>query len=494
MSLFIPNILNILPEVTLAVFGLLVLGLDLLLKNKTKVPVAVLSIIGFFTTAGMVIHQFYEPAEELVMQETVRSFSYIGMFYMLFLGAAILTVFFSIWYLKREKFNYGEFYGMMMFVVLGMFVMASANDLLTFFIGLELMSIALYIIVGLFRTRKYSNEAAIKYFIMGSFASAFLLFGIALIYGITGSTKLNIIAEFLGNNADVLSSPLLMVSVILLISGFAFKLGLVPFHMWTPDVYQGAPTTLTAFMSVAVKGAALCVLITVLLSLKLVSGSWVLILTVLAVITMTVGNVAALRQKDIKRMLAYSSIAHAGYILVAIVALSNPKASMLAGTSVLFYLMGYLFMNFGAFTIAYLVAGEGDEGYDIENYKGLSKKRPLLAGLMAIFMFSLIGIPPLVGFMAKFQVFYAAVKASFITLTVIAVLNSVVAVYYYLRVVVTMYMDEPEKRGERIISPWPVIVMLIILALAVILFGIFPDRAMDAIIYSTTSGLYFDMF
>jgi NADH-quinone oxidoreductase subunit N len=342
------------------------------------------------------------------------------------------------------------------------------------------MSIALYIMVGLFRTRRESNEAAIKYLIMGAFASAFILYGIALIYGVTGSTNIVILINTLQFSLTAGASVMTLLGMLLIVSGFAFKLAFVPFHMWTPDVYQGAPTPLTGFMSVAVKAAAYCAFITVLLSFQGMHTHWVRMLQVLAVLTMTIGNIAALRQKNIKRMLAYSSIAHAGYILVGIVALSGVGKYIEAGGAIYFYLVGYLLMNIGAFTVAFLIAGKNDAKYDIDDYKGLSIRKPFLAAIMAVFMFSLIGIPPFVGFMAKFQIFYAAVKADFIVLVVIGVLNSVVAVFYYLRVVVNMYMREPERK-EAILLPRHISAILILLALGILLLGLFPSLVMNTV-------------
>ncbi len=474
-----PDISSLYPEISLALFGVLTLAVDLILKKKDKLPVALTAFVGFLATGYLVIDRW--TLEVLAMKETANFTPFINLFDIFILSAALLTIFISVHYLKRENFNYGEYYGLMFFVVLGMFIMVSAVDLLVFFLGLELMSIALYILVGLFRTRKYSNEAAIKYLIMGAFATGFLLYGIALIYGVTGTTSLPKILSVFWSDASLASSPLLMLGVLLLIVGFSFKLAFVPFHMWTPDVYQGAPTPLTAFMSVAVKAAAFAAFLFVFVTFNMPDSNWHYLLHVLAVFTMTFGNIAAIRQKNIKRMLAYSSIAHAGYILVGFTAISNPYLSKTVFSSIYFYLVGYMLMNFGAFTVAMLVAGKEDLNYSIDNYKGLSSRKPLLAGLMAVFMFSLIGIPPLVGFMAKFQIFYAAVKADFIVLTIIAVLNSVVAVYYYLRIVVYMYMNEPVGNDPEFILPKHIMALLIILALGIIIIGMFPSLIQNVI-------------
>jgi NADH-quinone oxidoreductase subunit N len=475
-----PDIYGILPEIALAVFGIIVLGVDLLLKGKDKTPVAVISLIGYVAAFMLLLLRWDHTG--LYMHDLVAVKPYISLFQMIFLVAAFVTVLLSISYLKREGFQYGEYYGLLLFVVLGMFIMASAADLLVFFLGLELMSIALYITVGLFRTRRESNEAAIKYLIMGAFASAFLLYGIALIYGATGTTKIGFLISSMTSTPYLCGSVMMILGMIFIVVGFSFKLAFVPFHMWTPDVYQGAPTPLTGFMSVAVKGAAYAALITVLITLFPMRNEWVILLEVLAVITMTAGNVAALRQNNIKRMLAYSSIAHAGYILVGVVALSIKATRDIVLSSVLFYIAGYLLMNIGAFAVSFIVAGKDDEKYDISSYTGLSYRRPTLSALMSIFMFSLIGIPPLVGFMAKFQIFYSAIKADFVVLAIIGVLNSVLAVYYYLRVVVTMYMQKPDmKTKDWIETSGLVYLVIILLAAGVIIIGLFPSIVMDVI-------------
>jgi len=344
-----------------------------------------------------------------------------------------------------------------------------------------LMSIPLYIMAGLFRTRKESNEAAIKYFIMGAFSTAFILYGIALMFGVTGTTKFSGISQSIAVVEGTLQSAVFLLSMILIVIGFAFKLALAPFHMWTPDVYHGAPTPLTGFMSVAVKGAVYAALFSVLAAFSTAKNEWNILLQFLAVTTMTWGNIAALRQNNIKRMLAYSSIAHSGYILVGITAYGNLETAKLSLAAVIFYLVIYLFMNIGAFGAAMALAGRDDNNYLIDGYKGLSRRRPLLALVIAIFMFSLMGIPPLAGFAAKFQVFYAAIKAGLVPLAVIAVLNSVVSVYYYLRIVIYMYMEKDGRESE-VLKPVVVELGVIVsLASAVLVFGLFPSLIMDVI-------------
>lgn len=469
----------LLPEISLAASGVIALIIDMIRKGKRKTPVAVWSMIAFIITACLLLERW--SATGYVMNGFGRLNAVVNLFDLIFLTAAFFTVLLSISYLKRTGFNYGEFYALMIFSVLGMFIMASAADLMVFFLGLELMSIPLYIMVGLFRTRKESNEAAIKYLIMGAFATAIVLYGIALAFGATGTTKLAGISQALSSGQTAGQSVIFLLSMLLIIVGFAFKLALAPFHMWTPDVYQGAPTPLTGFMSVAVKGAAYAALFQVLSAFSAASGDWISLLQFLAIITMTWGNITALRQNNIKRMLAYSSIAHSGYILVGMAAYGNSAVSPLSLSAVIFYLIAYMFMNIGAFGAAMIMAGKNDDLYNIDSYKGLSRRKPFLALLIAVFMFSLIGIPPLAGFMGKFQIFYSAIKAGLVPLAVIAVLNSVVAVFFYLRIVLYMYMEKEEKPAEEPNPAPQELVVISLFALCIVFFGLFPSLIMDVI-------------
>ena len=350
--------------------------------------------------------------------------NYSLFFKLIFLITAGLTILMSIRFLKLEGFEHGEYYVLLLFATVGMMLMASAADLIIIFLGLETFSLAIYVLAGFFRTQVKSNESSLKYFLLGAFSTGFLLYGIALIYGATGTTNLKGIYEFV-RKIDLLTDPLLLIGMGLLIVGFGFKVASVPFHMWTPDVYEGAPTSVTAFMSVGAKAAGFAAFLRVFLySLSSLQTDWVWILWVLAVLTMTLGNIVAIAQKNIKRMLAYSSIAHAGYILVAMVA-----ASELGTASVLYYLLAYAFMNLGAFGVVILYGRKGEENILIGDYSGMASKYPLLAAAMAIFMFSLAGIPPTAGFVGKFYIFSAAVKAGYIGLAIIGVLNSALSVY-----------------------------------------------------------------
>jgi NADH-quinone oxidoreductase subunit N len=363
-------------------------------------------------------------------------------FTLLFLGVTAVAVLLSWDYVKRMRINQSEYYALLLASTLGMIIMSASNDLITIFLGLELMSLALYVLVGFQRNRLDSNEASMKYFLLGAFASGFLLYGIALLYGATGTTHLGRMAAFLAGS-PLLDNPLLVAGSLLLLVGFAFKVAAVPFHMWTPDAYEGAPTTVTGYMSVGAKAAGFAALLrVVLLALADLQTDWRPILTWLAILTMTVGNVTALLQNNLKRMLAYSSIAHAGYVLVALVAGGQDGAS-----AALFYLAVYSLMNLGAFGVLALMGRGADE-------------RVLISDLG--------GIPPTAGFMGKLYVFSVAVKANLIPLVVVGVINSVVSVFYYLRVTVAMYMQEP--RGEPVAVSWTVpAVVGVLIALALTL-------------------------
>jgi NADH-quinone oxidoreductase subunit N len=391
---------------------------------------------------------------------------------------ALLSVWLSIQYLIELKINHGEYYALLLISTAGMMLMVSAVDLITVFLGLEILSIPLYVLAGFDRRKLNSNESAMKYFLIGSFASGLLLYGMALLYGTTGHTDLEgIRAAFSTDN------PLSVAGLGLIVVGLAFKVSAVPFHQWTPDVYEGAPTSITAFMSVTVKAAAFVTL------LRFVGGSAVpenltQAFWVLAALTIIVGNVTAVVQDNVKRMLAYSSIGHAGIILLGFVAGSHE-----AHSAVLFYLFAYLFMNLGAFGVMVALADRGRDWDHIEDFAGLARKRPGMAALMTLFMLSLAGIPGTVGFIAKFQIFATTVQAGYIPLTVIAVLGSVISVYYYLRVPVWMYMREPGDVVPRSGIDTTEGIVLVACAFAVVLFGLFPNGGFPVWLLQDASAL-----
>jgi NADH-quinone oxidoreductase subunit N len=374
-------------------------------------------------------------------------------------------------YLARIGVRAREYYPLVLFAVGGMMVMGSARDLIVLFLGIEIMSIAAYVLAGCHRTDHASGEAALKYFLLGAFATGFLLYGIAIVYGATGSTAYGPIAAALPNASRLL----VLGGVALLIVALGFKVSAVPFHFWAPDVYQGAPTSVTALMAVGIKAAAVAgfarLFITAFGSLH---DEWGMLLWWLAVLTMTVGNVVAIAQNNVKRMLAYSSIAHAGYLLAAIVA-GTPRG----GGAVLFYLLAYAFMNLGAFAVVIAIGRKGEPNEQFSDYAGLATRRPLIAAAMVLFMLSLTGIPPLVGFVGKLYLIEAIVQAGYIWLAVIMVLNSAISAYYYLRLIIEMYMRDPEGE-ETTMEPAPLLIACLLVAtVGTIFFGIFPDGPLD---------------
>ncbi len=463
------------PLLVVGVTALVVMLCDLVLPANERTWLAYLSLFGLI--GAMLI------GTQLWGRQT-STFS--GMFLLdnfglaltfIFLTVAVITVLLSVAYTSDRGLVRGEFYALILFAVMGMMIMATAGDLIVVFLGIELLSLPLYVLSGFARPALDSIEAALKYFLLGAFASGFLLYGIVLIFGATGSTNLLQIASVLTKGTH--NGIMLYAGIALLLVGLGFKVSVVPFHQWTPDVYEGAPTAVTAFMVAGTKAAGFAVLLRILLVAVLpVRDVWLPAIAILAVVTMTVGNVTAIAQQNIKRMLAYSSIAHAGYILVAV------AAGGAAGTSsAIFYLLIYAFMNLGAFAVVIAASRGGEERLDIRDYAGLARQRPVLAAVMALFMLSLAGFPPTAGFVGKLTIFQAAVQNGLTWLAVIAVLNSVVSVFYYARVIVFMYMQEPE--GE----PWPAVagegrrmlaLALGICVVGVLLLGILPTPAYQA--------------
>ncbi|MCK5010240.1 MAG: NADH-quinone oxidoreductase subunit N, partial [Deltaproteobacteria bacterium] len=389
------NLKVILPELVMVITALVVLLFDLVLSKDKKSLLGYLSLLGLAISLIVSIGMWKEGISTYAFNMMIVVDRFTLLFNALFIVATLITILISINYIREEGINYGEYYTLILIAAVGMMLMAKANDLIIVFLGLETLSISIYVLVGFLRTNLKSNEASLKYFLLGAFSSAFLLYGMAFVYGATGSTKLPEIAKQV---PYILSNPLLLAAVGFLIVGFGFKVALVPFHMWTPDVYEGAPTSITAFMSVGVKAAAFSAFLRVFLSSFLpLRPDWTMILWILAVLTMTLGNVIALSQDNIKRMLAYSSIAHAGYILVAMTAGGD-----MATASIIYYLMAYTIMNLGAFAIVIIYGKKGEENILISDYAGSGFKYPFLSVAMVIFMFSLAGIPPLAGFIGKF--------------------------------------------------------------------------------------------
>lgn len=401
--------------------------------------------------------------------------NYSLFFHFIFLIATGISVLISIDYLRERGIGSGEYYALLLLTVFGMILMAGGLNLIIIFLGLEILSLSLYILAGFDREEMRSIESSIKYFLLGAFATGFLLYGMALVYGASGSLRLDEIARFVKSSS--MSHPLMFfMGTGLLIVGFGFKIASVPFHIWTPDVYEGAPTPVTAFMSIGAKAAGFAAFVRILMFAFGMEVHWVPLLWVLSVLTMTLGNVVAISQTNIKRMLAYSAIAHTGYLLIGMVAKSS-----LGLHGILFYLLAYTFMNIGAFTVVISLEKNGEESLNLEDYCGLASKKPLLAGAMAVFMFSLSGIPPTAGFMGKFYLFNAAVKEGYIWLTVIGVINSLISVYYYLRIVVFMYMKEPVKEIGQSPLFLNLICALLITSFVTLYLGLFPSFSLSLI-------------
>jgi len=417
--------------------------------------------------------------------------SYSNFFNILFMASAALTALSSLKYLDSEKLQHPEYYVLLLFSALGMMLMSSATDLIVVFIALEIMSLTVYILVGFRRADRKSNEAAMKYFILGSAASAILLYGTALLYGATGTTAIQGVIHAV-QATPAIQNPIFTLGAWLVILGFLFKVASVPFHMWMPDVYEGAPTPVTGFMTTGLKAAAFATFVRVFISMGYGHGLSTVIQThihnilyVSAVLTMVIGNIVALTQTNLKRMLAYSSIAHSGYLLVGLIAGSQSEQGY---APVVLYLASYAIMNLGAFVVLTVLAKKNDTGLNLHDIAGLSSKHPWIAFSLTIFMFSMAGIPPTAGFAAKYLLFYSAIQAHETPLVVISVLCSAISVYYYLRVLVYMYMRDPAEAGapRNKISVWSAAALaaMVVLTLQI---GVLPAKMMAAAKRAVTS-------
>jgi len=471
------DLLLVIPELLVVAAACLVLVLEPVLAPHQRDGLAWLSLGTLAICMGLIASQMGTKAEAFSGLVIIDDY---GCFWKLLLCFVTgLTVLLSYSYLKEEHLHIGEYYGFVLLALAGMMVMVAAADLLTIYLGTELMSLSLYVMAGLKRTEPRSLEASAKYFVLGAFSSGILLYGISLLYGATGSTRLPAIASAIGSHS--LDNPLLLISTILIAAGFGFKLAVVPFHMWTPDVYQGAPTSVTAFMAVASKAASFGAFLRVFIEgLGGLKADWSAIFLLLCIATLVLGNIVALVQTNIKRMLAYSSIAHAGYALIGVVAAgwSTDSVGSLNGVaSVLLYISFYAFMTFGAFAVVAMLRKGGIEGEEIEDFTGLAKRHPLAAFLMLVFMVSLAGIPPTAGFIGKFYVFMSAVEAGLPWLAVIALVFAVVSAYYYLRLVMVMYMREPGELtadSPRLVMSPTLSIVLTCTTAGVVIFGLYP--------------------
>ena len=474
------EIQQILPEIVLSLFGIAILIADTCLPRSKRHASTAIALIAVVTASIFALGLIGEDGTFFAGMIIVDGFSLFLRFTFLIVGA--LTILASSDYLRRENLLVGEYHALVLFAIVGMNLMAASNELIMIFLGLETLSISSYILLGVKRGDPKSNESALKYFLLGSFSSAFMLYGVALAYGATRTTNLELIGrEILAGSA---SMGLIYAAVGLLFVGFGFKVAVVPFHVWTPDVYEGAPTPVTAFMSVGPKAAGFAILIRVLLvAFPATYDKWIGLVWISAVLTMALGNVVALVQSNIKRMLAYSSIAHAGYILVAVTTGNQEGVA-----AVLFYLLAYALMNFGAFTIVALVSRKGDQKVNIDDFTGLGFRQPLLAASLSTFLLSLAGIPLTAGFAGKFFIFRAAIESNFLWLAIIGVINSAVSVYYYLRVIVVMYMKESTTEELPYITVSPAAASVILLSVCgVLLLGVQPEALITLARHSALS-------
>ncbi|MCX6133638.1 MAG: NADH-quinone oxidoreductase subunit N [Ignavibacteriales bacterium] len=468
MDISFNDFYNSSPLIALVSFALLTLIVEGLGKDK---PVSSywMSLIG---VAVSLVLSFFHLGEGMpVFGGMLFQGGFAGYCNIIFLSSALLTIILARGYLERMEYHRGEFYILVMFATTGMMLMAGALNLITIFLGIELMSVPLYVLAGFLRKKQKANESALKYFLLGAFATGFLLYGIALIYGVAGTTDL---LQIKAAVPQISHNPLFVIGAGLLVVAFSFKVAAVPFHMWAPDVYEGAPTPVTGFMSTGAKAAAFATFLLVFVRIFEIAGtSLSQVIAMIAAASMIIGNISAVAQTNVKRMLAYSSIAHAGYMLSGIAAANNEGQ-----TGILFYLMAYAFMNIGAFGIVSWVEQKDDKRLTFDDYAGLSARRPGVAALMAVFMFSLAGIPPFAGFFGKYYVFLAAVRADLTWLAIVGVMTSLISVYYYLRLVVVMYFREGDADTDDQI-PLVAFIAVAFAALMVLALGVYPSLLVE---------------
>ena len=485
------NIVAILPELVVAIAGVVVMLYDSF-APKQRMVTGVISLVGLSVSAVLLAMMWGSGSNLTAFNGMVANDSLRMSFSFVFIFVTAMTILVSTVWVERENVPVGEYHALLLFATFGMMLMASGNDLVVIFLGLETLSIATYVMAGLRRGDLKSNESAMKYFVLGSFASAFLLYGMALIYGATGTTNITQIAANIGS-ANF--PALLLVGGAMMLVGFGFKAAVVPFHVWTPDVYEGAPTPVTGFMAAGPKAAAFASFVRVfVLGFPLVAGSeaagylhesWLTALSVMAIFSMTLGNVAAIMQDNVKRMLAYSSIAHAGYALVGFIGAGAAETATQrdeAIAAVAFYMLTYAVTNLGAFAIVTLLAQKNDRRTDFEDYNGIGFRSPLLSFTLSLFMLSLLGLPLTAGFMGKVLVFRPALEAAnpMLTLVVIAaVINTAVSAYYYLRLVVVMFFRERTTEWAEPKMPALLAAALLITVVGVFYFGIFSDKVIQ---------------
>ena len=463
----IADYVRILPEIVLSIFGMIVMVLEPLLDEKTGQKIlGLIAVLG--TLAGLGATSFMAQAPGLAFWNMVQVDGFSVFFHVLVIAIAAVVILSSYEYMAVQRIRAGEYYALILFGAVGMALMSSAIELVLIFIALEISSISSYVLAGFRRHEAASAEASLKYFLLGSFATAFFLYGVALMFGATGSTNIDQISRTLQGAAIPL---LAYVAVSLMFVGLGFKVAAAPFHIWTPDVYEGAPAPIVGLMSTAPKAAAFAVLLRIVFVINVHAIFWIVWMA--AALSMTLGNMGALVQSNVKRLLAYSSIAHAGYLLVAFAA-----APRLGTSAAMFYSAAYAAMNLGAFAVVSHFANAGERYVTLEDYEGLGRSSPLLAATLTIFLLSLIGIPMTGGFFAKFYVFSAAVKANLIWLTIIGVVNGGVGAYYYLRIIVMMYMRESRKEVPVTPVPFALGIALGTCLAATLYLGLFPSRVL----------------
>jgi NADH-quinone oxidoreductase subunit N len=471
MNLATININATLPPLVLAITGIIVMVAEPFVSASKKTSLAWLALLGTIAAMFALIPMAANRGQWYSNLWIVDDYDVFLSF--VFLLIAAITILTSADYLRRENMNHPEFYALLLFATSGMLMMAASNELIMVFLGLEILSIATYIMAGFRRTDLKSNESALKYFLLGSFSSAFFLYGVALIFGATGSTNLIGIAESL--RSSQVPTSLVELSAALILIALCFKVAVAPFHIWTPDVYEGAPTPVTGFMSVGPKAAGFAVLFRIFLTaFPAIQARWGSAIYMIAALTMILGNVIAVVQPNIKRMLAYSSIAHAGYVAVALAAISKRGVS-----AALFYLLAYSLMNLGAFAIVTMLGRSEDKLVNLTDYAGLAAKRPGLAALLSIFLLSLAGVPGTAGFAGKFFIFRAALESRLVWLTIIGVMTTVVSFYYYLYVIVQMYMREPKEEFSDVPVPGSVKIVLVVSAVGTLYLGVLPTSVIE---------------
>ena len=463
--------LRFLPEIILTVFGIVIMMLEAVAKGK-RTYMGVIALIAIAAAFAANAWAYFNGGP--AFQNMILVDGYGAFFRGLVLVVGFLCILTAFSYLEREQAQTGEYYALILFSLVGQCILSTSTDLIMVFIGLEISSIATYILAGFLRDDRRNNESALKYFLLGSFATAFLLYGIAWIYGLTGTTNLDDIRRSLtqGGQAGVLVG----LAAALLFVGFAFKVSVAPFQVWAPDVYQGASAPVTAFMSAGPKAAAFAIFFRVFLtSFRPFSDRWLPLVWGCALATMVIGNFAALLQNNVKRLLGYSSIAHAGYVMIAFAA-----ASQIGTAAAMFYLASYALMNIGAFSVVSYVAARHERHLKLEDLAGLGRREPVMAALLSIFVFSFIGVPLTGGFFGKFYVFQAALNSHLVWLTVLGLINSAIAAYYYLKILVPVWMQEPSAETERLPAPAPSLRIAIwASALGTLFLGIFPGTVLS---------------